>query len=127
MNLRTRVKREEAKITAWENLQKPKAEALLGNIAGSDTLLWAAIPEKMTYVNLESLSYSSPHENRSAQKGQNKRKLNLAWENLKKSIAELFSDYLVKYVMYSGKGATEVEGCDHQIDFLSILRRAMNH
>nr|GEX42946.1 hypothetical protein [Tanacetum cinerariifolium] len=27
-----RVKREEAKITAWENLQKPKAEALFGNM-----------------------------------------------------------------------------------------------
>nr|GEW57656.1 aspartate/glutamate/uridylate kinase [Tanacetum cinerariifolium] len=32
-----------------------------------------------------------------------------------------------KYVMYSGSGATEVEGCGHQIDFLSELRRAMNH
>ncbi|GJT31446.1 ribonuclease H-like domain-containing protein [Tanacetum coccineum] len=34
-----RVKREEAKITTWENLQKPIAEDLLGNMAGSDTLL----------------------------------------------------------------------------------------
>ncbi|GKB01607.1 aspartate/glutamate/uridylate kinase, partial [Tanacetum coccineum] len=32
-----------------------------------------------------------------------------------------------KYVMYSGSGATEVEGCGHQIDFSSELRRAMNH
>ena len=32
-----------------------------------------------------------------------------------------------KPVMYSGSWADEVEACGHQIDFLSELRRAMNH
>ncbi|GKC67114.1 hypothetical protein Tco_1099712 [Tanacetum coccineum] len=89
MNLRTRVKREEAKITAWKNLQKPKAKALLGNIAGSNTL-FAVIPKKTTFVNLESLSYSSPHENWSSQKDLVKREEAkiIAWENLQKSKAK---------------------------------------
>ncbi|GKA93851.1 hypothetical protein Tco_0815837 [Tanacetum coccineum] len=30
-------------------------------------------------------------------------------------------------ITYSGSGAPEVEGCDHHVDFLSELRKAMNH
>ncbi|GJZ79371.1 far upstream element-binding protein [Tanacetum coccineum] len=53
--------------------------------------------------------------------------LNNRWAATMSAYENPSTDLSEKPVMYSGSGGTEVEGSSHQIDFLSELRRAMNH
>ncbi|GKC09595.1 mitochondrial uncoupling protein 1 [Tanacetum coccineum] len=148
-----KVKREEAKITTWENLQKPKAEALLGNMAGLDTLLVKQEEAKIiAWENLQKPKAEALFRNMSCgrishdvQKFMDKKpptdkrcrrvvfKISedaldrTEFESIDPKVCIFKKDFIEKYVMYFGSGATEVKGCGHQIDFLSILRRAMNH
>nr|GEW89493.1 ribonuclease H-like domain-containing protein [Tanacetum cinerariifolium] len=53
--------------------------------------------------------------------------LNYRWAVAMGAYENPSTDLSEKPVMYSGSGGTDVEGSSHQIDFLSELRKAMNH